>query len=128
MRLESYDPFLGPGPYSGPGPIFLHEEGCEAYEDDGAAVPDQLQRRLLSFRAYDARHMMAAAEIADGVKFSLTATNLLAYSNVAYLHVHYARPGCFAVRVHRAGEAVGKAAHPASRAEKASRRVTWAVA
>jgi Protein of unknown function (DUF1203) len=101
MSLESYDPFVGQSPYSGPGPIFVHADSCEPFREDGSGLPDQLRRRLLSFRAYDANHMMLDAEVAEGSEFELVADRLFSDARVDYLHVHNARPGCFAVRVDR---------------------------
>lgn len=100
MLLTPYDPFLGVSPYSGPGPIFVHRNGCESYQCDGS-VPDQQRRRLLSIRAYDANHMMVEFTFADG-DFEEKAEELFKNTNVEYLHAYYAGPGCFAVRVDKA--------------------------
>jgi len=95
MLLLSYDPFVGSSPYSGPGPIYVHDRDCAAFEDDG--IPDQLTRRLLSVRAYDERHMLVDADVTEGTDLPSTAQRLL--SGASYLHVHNARPGCFAARI-----------------------------
>jgi hypothetical protein len=95
MRLLSYDPFVGASPYSGPGPIYVHDRDCTPF--DGQDIPDQLTRRLLSVRAYDERHMLLDAEVIDGTELGDTARRLL--HDASYLHVHNARPGCFAARI-----------------------------
>jgi hypothetical protein len=95
MLLLSYDPFLGASPYAGPGPIYVHERACTPYDADG--IPRQLTRRLLSVRAYDERHMLVDADVTDGAELAAVAERLL--SDAAYLHVHNARPGCFAARI-----------------------------
>jgi hypothetical protein len=100
MRLVSYDPFLGQSPYTGAGPIFVHEGGCEDF--DGDAIPPQLLRRLLAVRAYDAAHFMIESEIVEGTDLEEAAARMLAAPDVAYLHAHFARAGCFAVRLDRA--------------------------
>ncbi|CAN5150450.1 hypothetical protein BH20ACT5_BH20ACT5_08200 [soil metagenome] len=99
--LVSYNPIPVDGSYSGAGPIFLHVDACPAYTDDGA-VPPQLARRLLSIRAFDARHTMRAADVVAGPATLVLARRLLADPEVAYLHVHNARPGCWAARLERA--------------------------
>jgi hypothetical protein len=99
MLLVSYDPFLGESPYSGAGPIFVHNRPCHPYQ--GTGVPEQQRRRLLSVRAYDRRHMMVDAEVVEGGELEDVAGKLLNQGEVEYLHVHYAKPGCFAVRVER---------------------------
>src|SRR3954451_1862361 len=96
LLLLSYDPFLGAGPYAGPGPIYVHER-CEPFAGDG--LPEQLTRRLLSVRAYDERHMMVDADVVDGKDLGDAAQRLL--REASYLHVHNARPGCFAARIDR---------------------------
>jgi hypothetical protein len=95
MVLCSYDPFVGASPYSGPGPIYVHDRDCTAF--DGQDIPDQLTRRLLSVRAYDERHMLVDADVIEGVELPATAQRLL--HDASYLHVHNARPGCFAARI-----------------------------
>ena len=65
MLLLSYDPFVGASPYSGPGPIYVHDGDCATF--DGDDIPDQLTRRLLSVRAYDERHMLLSRRFGETV-------------------------------------------------------------
>ena len=95
MVLLSYDPFVGTSPYSGPGPIYVHDRDCTPF--DGQEIPDQLTRRLLSVRAYDASHMLVDADVVEGAELEDAAQRLL--RDASYLHVHNARPGCFAARI-----------------------------
>lgn len=95
MLLLSYDPFVGASPYSGPGPIYVHDRDCATF--DGDDIPDQLTRRLLSVRAYDERHMLVDADVIEGTELQDAAQRLL--TGASYLHVHNARPGCFAARI-----------------------------
>jgi hypothetical protein len=96
MLLLSYEPFLGASPYAGPGPIYIHERDCKPFAGEG--LPEQLTRRLLSVRAYDERHMLVDAEVTEGAELEAVADRLLG-GEAAYLHVHNARPGCFAARI-----------------------------
>jgi hypothetical protein len=100
MLLLSYDPFLGNSPYSGPGPIFVHQEHCTPYQ--GTKVPEQQRRRLLSLRAYNDQHMMVGSEVVQGSELEEAAGKMFEGTEVEYLHVHNAKPGCFAVRLERA--------------------------
>jgi hypothetical protein len=107
LLLLAYDPFLGASPYRQPGPIFVHEAGCAPDTDDLASTeahpaPDQLRRRRLSVRSFDAEHLLVGAELTDGDAVAEVARRMLTDSRVTYLHVHNAAPGCFAVRVERA--------------------------
>lgn len=100
VLLLSYDPFLGDSPYRQPGPIFVHAGPC-APDDAHDPIPDQLTRRLLSVRSFDREHLMLGGVVVPGAELEETAAKLLADEAVAYLHVHNAGPGCFAVRVDR---------------------------
>jgi hypothetical protein len=99
VRLLAYDPFEVPSPYSGPGPVYVHVRDCAPY--DGDAIPEQQRRRLLSVRGYDARSMMTEAAVVPGKELEETAARLLADERTAFVHVHNAGPGCFAVRLDR---------------------------
>ena len=47
--------------------------------------------------------MMIDADLADGANLEVLVERLLANDATAYLHVHYAKRGCYAARVERAG-------------------------
>jgi hypothetical protein len=97
LLLTSYDPFRGASPYAGAGPVYVHERACTTFA--GGEIPDQLTRRLLSVRAYDEGHMLVDADVTEGTELESVAGRLLASPGAAYLHVHNARPGCFAARI-----------------------------
>ena len=65
-------------------------------------VPDMLRRRLLSLRAFDATGMLRACDVVDGAAIEALIETLLADPETAYVHVHFARPGCYAARIDRA--------------------------
>jgi hypothetical protein len=87
-------------PYRASGPIFVRENAHMPPEVVDA-VPEQLQRRLLSVRAYDAEDMMRAAEVLQGDALEAQIQKYFADPTIRYLHVHNARPGCFACRIDR---------------------------
>jgi hypothetical protein len=66
------------------------------------AVPEQLRKRLLSLRAFDADAMLVDADVVDGPALEPLIRRLFADERTAYLHVHFAKPGCYAARVDRA--------------------------
>ena len=70
--------------------------------DAVGTVPDQLRRRTLAARAFDDRGMLVGAELVEGTELEPAMERLLAQSDAAYLHLHYARAGCYAARVARA--------------------------
>jgi uncharacterized protein YbaR (Trm112 family) len=65
-------------------------------------VPGMLRRRLLSVRGYDAEGMLRDAEVVEGAALEAVMERMLAQSRIDYLHLHFARPGCYAARVERA--------------------------
>lgn len=95
-------------PYRARHAIFIREHAKQAFPEVGE-VPSALASRLISLRAFDARHYMIAADVAEGSRLHEAIPAMLQNPAVAYLHLHNARPGCFAARVTRA-----HASHPGS--------------
>jgi len=75
--------------------------GEETY-DAVDQIPEQLRRRTLAVRAFDRKAMMLACELVDGRDLEPAIERLLGPPSAAYLHVHFAAPGCYAARVDRA--------------------------
>jgi|SRR5579863_6135140 len=65
-------------------------------------VPEQLRSRTLAIRAFDRDAMMVGWELIEGRDAEGAIERLLANPKAAYLHIHYAAPGCYAARVDRA--------------------------
>jgi len=86
-------------PYRASGPIFVRQ-GQAAY--DSQDMPPAFRSRLLSVRAYDAAGTMRDADVVQGTEAENLFAHLLAEPQTAYLHVHYAKRGCFGGRVTRA--------------------------
>ena len=57
--------------------------------------------RLLSIRAFDADSMMIDADVVHGNESEGVIQRLLEKQSVEYLHIHNAKPGCYAARVDR---------------------------
>ena len=93
LLLLGYDPFMVRSPYAGEGPVFVHE-ACGA----PGAGDEQVRGSVLSVRAYDADAMLLDAEVMPGEALASRASEMLA-GDAAFLHVHFAGPGCFAFRV-----------------------------
>lgn len=99
LLLLSYRHHETTSPYRAEGPIFVRENAVATY--DGNAPPPVFRGRTLSVRAYDANGMMVDADVIDGNHVEACCERLLARANIAYLHVHNAKPGCYAARVER---------------------------
>ncbi len=85
-------------PYRASHAIFVRDGAKEARPAVGE-VPESLTLRLISIRAFDEAHDMVAADVVEGVHLSSAIPDMLAGKGVAYLHLHNARPGCYAARV-----------------------------
>jgi hypothetical protein len=88
-------------PFRASGPSFVRR-GRSAAARIVNELPTYLTLRPLSVRAYDAADDMVDAEVVDGAEAEPLIERYLAREDVAYLHIHYARRGCFACRVDRA--------------------------
>ncbi|KCZ90960.1 DUF1203 domain-containing protein [Hyphomonas jannaschiana] len=65
-------------------------------------VPDMIRRRIISLRAFDADGMMVNAEVTDGIDVAACIGTLFRHPSTDYIHLHFAKQGCFAARVDRA--------------------------
>jgi hypothetical protein len=88
-------------PYRASHAIFVREGAMEAY-DRVDEVPGSLSRRLLSVRAFGEDHRMVDADVIEGGALEALIERFLARPDVAYLHAHFAKRGCYAARIERA--------------------------
>lgn len=95
--LTHYEHHRVQSPYRSSYAIYVRA-GEESYNGINQ-VPEQLLKRTLSVRAYDDTGMIVDAELIDGNELENLAPKLLSIKHVAYLHVHYAKFGCYAALV-----------------------------
>ena len=88
-------------PYRASHAIFVREWAENAYEQVDT-IPDALRVRPLSIRAFDADHMMVDADAVDGSTAEQVITKFFGNPDVAYIHVHTAKRGCYLAVVERA--------------------------
>jgi hypothetical protein len=98
--LVNYEHHPVDSPYRMRFAIYVRK-GEETY-DKVDEVPEQLRKRTLAARAFDADGMMVKFELVEGAKLQEAIERLLADPRAAYLHLHFAAPGCYAARVERA--------------------------
>jgi hypothetical protein len=98
--LVNYEHQDADTPYRSRHAVYVRQ-GERRYEAVGE-IPEQLRKRLLSVRAFDEAGMMVDADVADGKALEPLIDRFFGNKTVAYLHLHYARPGCYAARVDRA--------------------------
>lgn len=90
----------GDTPYRASGPIFVREAAEDA-RLPADTVPELLRTRPLSVRAYDLADLMVEADVVDGRGLERVVARMLADDRVSHLHLHFAKPGCYACRVDR---------------------------
>lgn len=100
VLLLSYGHQPANSPYRQQGPIFVREQGERFVDVD--VIPPALARRALTLRGFDAAHMMIEADLVDGPEAAVLVERFFANPNVAYIHAHYARRGCYAALFERA--------------------------
>ena len=101
LILLSFEHQSAHSPYRASGPIFVRRAATAAF-DEVNTIPEPVRVRLLSLRAYDAADLIVEADVVDGALVETLIEKFFQSEDVAYLHVHYARRGCFACRVVRA--------------------------
>ncbi len=100
LLLVNYEHQPAATPYRSRHAVYVRDG--ETTFDAVDRVPDQLRRRILSLRAFDAAGMLLGADLAEGAALEPAAERLLALPGAAYLHAHFAKPGCYAARIERA--------------------------
>jgi hypothetical protein len=100
LLLVNYEHHPVASPYRMRFAIYVRK-GEETY-DRVDEVPEQLRIRTLAVRAFDANAMLLGWELVEGRDIEAAIERLLTDDRAAYLHVHYAAPGCYAARIERA--------------------------
>lgn len=87
-------------PYAAKHAIFVSENAAQAAPAPGA-VPQMLQTRLLSLRAFSDDAMMLDAEITEGTQSAQILEQMFADQTTSFVDIHFATRGCFAARAVR---------------------------
>lgn len=100
LLLVNHAHLVGPTPYAANHAVYIRHGAVAATPAPGE-VPEVLARRLLSVRGFDAGQMMVHADVVEGRDLVGHLDRLLAGDAIAFVHLHYARPGCFAAAASR---------------------------
>jgi hypothetical protein len=101
LLLVNYEHQPADTPYRASHAIFVLEGADKAF-DAVDEVPDVLARRLLSLRGFSSDGMLLVADVVEGRDIRAAIQSFFANTNVAYIHAHNARQGCYAARIDRA--------------------------
>jgi hypothetical protein len=99
--LLNYEHQPADTPYRASHAIFVRE-GATQTADVVDEIPEVLRLRTISLRAFNEAGEMVDADLAEGRDLAALIERFLANPEVAYLHAHYAKRGCYAALVTRA--------------------------
>jgi hypothetical protein len=100
LLLLPYEHQPAASPYRASGPIYVRR-GAVQRVLPADEVPPYLSSRVLSVRAYDNAHAIIDASVCEGTHVAEEIERVFGNPAVAYLHLHFAKRGCFACRVER---------------------------
>jgi hypothetical protein len=100
LLLLSYEHQTANSPYRAKGPIYVRKAANEAAQISNQ-LPEPFLIRLLSVRAYDKGDAIVEADVVEGNLAEALIISMLMRQEIAYIHVHYARRGCYARRIDR---------------------------
>lgn len=106
--LFTYRPPGRDGTLTAPGPVFIHEEHCEAWTGEG--FPEALLVLPLALEARAARSLVTglSTPAADCVETAIR--DLFGHAGAEWLHLRHAEAGCFIATVEKKSPAVSRGA------------------
>ena len=100
VLLVNYEHLPVASPYRSTHAVFVRE-GAKTVVPFVNEVPESLQLRLLSVRGFDCYGMMVNADVVKGSALEEVIEKMFADPGIDFLHIHNAKPGCYAARVDR---------------------------
>lgn len=101
--LFTLNPFEGVAPIPQPGPVFIHEEVCERY-DEVAGYPAELLRFAAVLDGYDAQQMVRWRKTVTDGSQEAAIEEMMSDPLISYVMVRDGKAGCFDLRVERGQE------------------------
>jgi hypothetical protein len=100
VLLVNYEHQPARTPFRSSHAIYVRVDAVEAKCATGE-VPELLRSRLISLRGFDDSGMLINADVTEGRTLEPAIERLFANAKIDYIHLHYAKPGCYAARVER---------------------------
>ena len=100
LLLVNYEHQDADTPYRSSHAVYVREGATKAWSGDH--LPEVMRKRLLSLRGFSTAGLMIDADVVEGTDAEPVIERLFGDPAVAYIHAHYARPGCYAARIDRA--------------------------
>ena len=100
LVLVNYRHVAGNTPFAASHAIFVRK-GVRQVQVAPGDVPEMLRTRLLSVRGFDADHLMLDADVVEGTGLAARLDEMFSNPEIAEVHIHAAKQGCFAARATR---------------------------
>ena len=101
LYLFNYEHLPVASPYRSKHAIYVKKNAVTANPEQGE-IPELLRSRLIAVRGFNRQGMMLEADISEGTELESAIDAAFNNPAVDYIHLHYAKPGCYAARVDRA--------------------------
>jgi hypothetical protein len=98
--LFTYDRFTGKESLPQPGPVYVHADDCDRYEE-AADFPEELRSSPRTLEAYAIGRKLQVQEYVTDGRFERVIERIFANPNVDYLQVNSTTAGCFTFRIER---------------------------
>jgi len=93
--LTNYTHQPADSPFRSSHAVYVRENAVQA-KPKVNEVPALMQARVISLRYFNSEDMMIAADVVDGKDIGSHLLAAFEDPAIAYAHIHYAKPGCFA--------------------------------
>ena len=100
LLLVHYEHHSADSPFRASHAVYVRPGAAQANLSPNE-IPQQLRSRILSLRGFDQSGMLLHADLAEGTALESAIVSIFAIPAIAYIHLHYAKPGCYAASVHR---------------------------
>jgi len=100
VYLLNFEHQPGASPYRSRHAIFVADGAEESHPEPGV-VPEAIASRLLSVRAFNRAHEIVDADVIEGREVAGLIATFFDNPQVDYIHLHFARRGCYAAKVTR---------------------------
>ncbi len=98
--LFTCNPFSRIAPLPAPGPVFIHTDGCERYDEDAGYPTDMLEYPAV-MDGYDLDQRRLTQRTASGGNHEMVLSEIFDNTHVRYVMVRDHEAGCFDFRVER---------------------------
>jgi hypothetical protein len=100
VLLLNYQHINEQTPFQAAHAIYIRKGVKQAYPAVNE-VPEMIHSRVVSLRSFDSQHMMIAADLATAEQVTSKILTLFSNPSASYLHLHYAKQGCYIAKVNR---------------------------